>query len=93
MNENQKAHTEKLAFRDEGVFVVCYISSLDGTEREELGRLSGVTVHLDPALFDTWKEAMKTIGFRTMELVSGVQILGGRDLPPEMLEGKDNGRG
>ncbi len=81
----------KVAIRDEGAFVVAYLSTLDGKEREELGRIHGLVIRTVPGAFDTWKEAMKTIGFALIEDATGTKVLGSHELPPAMLEERGGG--
>ena len=78
----------KLAFRDEGAFIVCYLSTLDGKDREEIGRMSGLLPRVLPSAWETWRAAMTAIGFAMIEAGTGAKIVGSQELPPAMLEGR-----
>ncbi len=88
MSAGTETAAGKIAIRDEGAFVVAYLSTLDGKEREELGRITGLAIRTVPGAFETWKSAMQIIGFGMIEEWTGLKIVGSHDLPPEVLEGE-----
>lgn len=78
----------KVAIRDEGAFVVAYLSTLDGSEREEVSRINGLIVRAFPDVWEAWKAAMVLCARRAVEIATGKMVERTDELPPEMLEGR-----
>ena len=64
---NVAAAHGKIAIRSEGAFVVAYLSTLDGKEREEIGRIHGLVVRMMPSAWEDWKGVMSRIGVAIIE--------------------------
>jgi len=90
---NVAAAHGKIAIRSEGAFVVAYLSTLDGKEREEIGRIHGLVVRMMPSAWEDWKGVMSRIGVAIIEASVGGKTVEMHELPPEVLESPADPKG
>lgn len=79
----------KLAIRTESRWVVAYCSNLEGTEREELGRiLEPLLDGLEGPVFSGWRDAMIAAFTRFIEVALDTKVSDVVQSHPSLLEGK-----